>query len=472
MNIIFLLLGCIIVFVRPVWGLPILVVVTSTLFHLSQYMSVPLPVGYISPIEAILFVLFLRLYLDKRSRSKKQLAIQADANTIEQEAMVKRVLLSAIIPYVLWQSFTIFLGLFSADSEHFRFGLRFFLNGVIPWIIIWIMWQLRHYKDKIFFAVALITIITAISHIVIQLADYRPVMPLAYWSSASEEYMFVYESRIQRLVYEEIVRALPQGIMLILFFSVYYFSKYTIETRPKKTSLIFSIVCLMALTITFTRSLLFSALCGFFITMLLVFYYRAYFPPKLRAIRWMAVTTLVAIIYISAFPPALDYWQERFTKLTTGADAKVFSEENPARGLDNIASINAISDSPFWGYGSPRYHSRYSMRLIPATDIHPLLQIGLVGGIPAIFLFIRLLFLVIWKIGLSMVGDRQQITRILPFTSILIMTTVIVNTIGAGGTTDGRGLIAMTLMIGFLAVYYPSYTQPKKGQIPSNRSTL
>lgn len=461
MNIIVLLIICLIVFIRPVWGLPILVLVTSTLFHLWQYMTVPLPVGYISATEAILFILFLRLYLDKHLHSKKQAAMLVDSTTLEQETLVKRVLLSAIIPYILWQSFTILRGtFFSTDTEHFRFGIRFFLNGIVPWIIIWIMWQLRHYKDKIFSAVALITIVTAIVHIVLQITDYRSIMPLAYWGSPSQEYLFVYESRMQRLLYEEFVRALPQGIMLILFFSVYYFSKYVIETHKQKTSLIFSIICLVAIVITFTRSLFFSVLCGFLIALFLASYYHVLnFTEKFRAIKWLTVLALIAIIYVAVNPSFLNLWQERLDTLwTTGSDAKIFSEENKARGLDNLASIDAILDSPLLGYGSPRYPDNYSYRIVPATDIHPLLQIGLLGGIPAILLFLRLLFLVIWKIGMPIAGDGQRIIRVLPFTAILIMTACVVNIIGAGGTINERGLIAMSLIIGFLAVYYPSYS--------------
>lgn len=457
MKITLLFIVCLVVFVRPVWGIPILIIVTSTLFQLSHYMGIPLPVGYLEATESIIVVLCLRLVLDRQVIKKNHAMLQMCATTLEQEKLVKCVLLSAIIPYVIWQSMVIFIGgLSTAGTEYFRYGIRFFLNGIIPWLIIWIVWELRYYKDKILYSVALITIITALMHIVIQGTDYRAIMPLAYWGNPAEEYMFVYEQRMESLGYETLVRALPQGVMLIIFFSVYYFSKYIIGTYRQKIFFILSVICFIAILITVTRSLLFSALCGFLITIFMAVYYRLYdFTRTSRLFNVIILLVFMIGAYSVVSPSFLNLWQERLTDLRVGSDAKVFSTENPARGLDNIASLEAIKDSPFLGHGYPRYHHKYSYRLVPPTDIHPLLQIGLVGGIPAILLFLRLLFLIIWKIGLPSLGDSERIFRILPFTGVLIMTACVVNTIGAGGTINGNGLIAMTLFIGLLAVYYP-----------------
>ena len=458
MKIAFLFIVCLIVFVRPVWGIPILIIVTSTLFQLSHYMVIPLPVGYLEATESIIVVLCLRLFFDRKLQRNSNLMLQTCTNTLEQEMMVKRVLLSAIIPYVVWQSITIFIGVVSSEgTEHVRYGIRYFLNSITPWLLIWAIWQLRYYKDKILYYIALITIVTAIVHIVIQATDYRAIMPLAYWGNPSAEYLHQYENRLSKLIYDVYMRVLPQGTILILFFSVYYFSKYIIGIYRQKLFIILSIICFMALAITLTRSLLFSVLWGFLIAVILAAYYRLYdFTRIFRVFNILMLLFFVIGIYSATINPSfLNLWQERVDTLITGVDAKVFSPENPSRGLDNLASIDAIKDSPFLGTGSPRHQHQYSYRLGPPTDIHPLLQIGLVGGIPAILLFLRLLYLIIRKIGLPALGDSERIVRILPFTAILIMTALIVNTIGAGGTTSGNGLIAMTLIIGMLAVYYP-----------------
>jgi hypothetical protein len=457
MEIILLFIVCLVVFVRPVWGIPILIIVTSTLFQLSQYMAVQLPVGYLEPTECIIFALCLRLVLDRQVISKGHSMIQPFAKILEEDVTIKRVLLLAVIPYVIWQSFTILIGAIStAGTDYFRYGMRFFLNGIIPWLIIWVIWQLRYYKDKILYSVALITIITAVVHVVIQAIDYRAIMPIAYWGNPAEEYIFVYEQRMERLGYETLVRALPQGVMLILFFSVYYFSKYIIETYRQKIFFILSIICFIAILITVTRSLLFSALCGFLITVFMAVYYRLYdFTRTSRLFNVLILLVFMTGAYSVLSPSFLNLWQERLDAIRTGTDTKIFSYDNPARGLDNVASIEAIKDSPFLGHGYPRYHHKYSYRNVPPTDIHPLLQIGLVGGMPAILLFLRLLYLIIWKIGLPSLGDSERIIRILPFTVVLIMTACVVNTIGTGGTISGNGLIAMTLFIGLLAVHYP-----------------
>ncbi|MBN1186143.1 MAG: O-antigen ligase family protein [Bacteroidales bacterium] len=464
MKITLFFIVCLIVFIRPLWGIPILIIVTSTLFHLSHYMIFPLSVGAIESAEAIIIIICVRLLLDKVLKNRWKYSRAVDSIETEDDVFVKSVLLSAIIPYILWQTFTVFYGAVSSiGTEHFRFGIRFFLNGVVPWLIIWILWQQRNYKDKILYSVALITIITAVVHIVIQLTDYRAIMPMAYWGNPSEEYMFVYESRMLRLGYEAFIRALPQGVMLILFLSVYYFSKYINETLNRKTAASLSIICSVAIIITITRSLLFALLCGFLIALFLASYYHIInFTGKFRVMTLFAILVIVASVYSAVNPTFLNTWQERLYALQTGFDAKIFSEDNPARGLDNVASLEAIKDSPFLGYGSPRYHHKYSYRLVPPTDIHPLLQIGLVGGIPAILLFIRLLYLIIWRIGLPSASNYKHIVRILPFTTILIMTAVVVNTIGAGGTINGNGLIAMTIIIGLLAIYYPV-------EVPENR---
>ena len=45
--------ACAIAFARPIWGFGILLLLTSSLFHLDQYLTVSLGVGYIEPLEMI-----------------------------------------------------------------------------------------------------------------------------------------------------------------------------------------------------------------------------------------------------------------------------------------------------------------------------------------------------------------------------------------------------------------------------------
>jgi len=86
-----------------------------------------------------------------------------------------------------------------------------------------------------------------------------------------------------------------------------------------------------------------------------------------------------------------------------------------------------------------------------ATDIHPLLQAGLVGGFPAILLVLWLEWCLFWGMWRLTRANMSLRKRLLPYLAVLAVTGLVVNTIGAGGTLAGTGLIAMAAFVGLMA---------------------
>jgi hypothetical protein len=144
-------------------------------------------------------------------------------------------------------------------------------------------------------------------------------------------------------------------------------------------------------------------------------------------------------------PGFIPYWKQRISEINLNILSLTQGEYSP-RTKDNIASLNAIIDHPIMGLRTPRYTPSYSLREVPPTDIHPLLQIGLVGGIIGILLVIRL-FIMLLKLGIKMrqnIQKREVLATYLP----LILLSIAINSLGAGGTLTGRGLLAMSILFG------------------------
>lgn len=467
-KLIILVFCCAVAFARPTWGVAILLILTSSLFHLHQHATVPLPVGYIGPTEAILFTLLLRIFWDRRQRGPQQ--FPNDKSSI-RERFAKKVLISAILPYVIWQTVCCARGiLIWQGTEYFRFAIRFLISGVFTWSLVVIVWTMRHQAKDILRTALVVAFVTALVHIAIQFFDYRPIMESAYWMY-NEEYDFVAQNRDRWVGMEDFVRSLPQGIILMLFSLIYAFSY--LLTKWKHNSygiymLFLFIVQVMAIAITFTRSLAVEVILGCLLAASFALTLRLVPTPVIisRTALGLIGVLLVLVGYTVVKPGFSDLWEERI-KAFGFVDYKIFSEENEARGRDNIASLNAIADHPFFGCGTSRHPDKYSLRQVPPTDIHPLLKVGLIGGILGILLAIRLQWVVFQRFWRASINDKQRQRQLLCYFSIIATTALVINVCGAGGTLSGYSLITMALFVGLMAA---EFANPVTNKVSSSRN--
>lgn len=450
-----LLVCCLLTLARPIWGVALILTLKCSLFNLHQYVTVSLPVGYVEPTEALLTCALARLLWNRRSASLK---MYSDEISI-YEWFASRTLKSAILPYVLWQALCCIRGaLIWQGTEHSRFAIRFFVSGLFTWTLVAVMWMMRRRVREILQMVLVLSGVIAVIHLVIQLFDIRQVMAAAYWAS-SGEYDFVAQGRERWLQNAEYVRGLPQGVLLMVYSLLYVFARLLTKTRenwPSSYGYAFVALQCLAIGVTFTRSLAVQIVAGCLIVAYLGSVLRLLDPWTLlsRVIIGVFLCALVFGAYAGAKRGFLDYWKERTQQLFNSADYMILSEENEARGKDNIASLNAILDHPILGCGTSRYPSKYSLRDVPATDIHPFLQVGLVGGIPAMMLFLRLQWIIFWRFWQASSPLLEFRRQSLGYFSIIAVTGLVINLCGAGGTISGTGLIAMALFVGLMAAEF------------------
>jgi hypothetical protein len=446
LNIILLGLACAMAFARPVWGFGIILLLTSTLFHLDRYLTVPLPLGFIEPLEALLTSMLVALWL----RNDKPSSLRFPCRTLAQDSRMSsiRYACSAIGPYCWWQILCILVGLgYTIQSEStLRFGLRFLLSGVYPWLGLYILARLSiDDGQKVFKTAYHLALLTACIHILIQLTDSRSVMNAAYfWVPENSEYDL---SWMQKWVEQEtFVRGLPQGIALILFFALLKMAEYVFASGHRRLAdLTAAAVLFSALFITVTRSLIIVLAAGVIILLSLAFLTLR--MNMVRAARTVGVFVFLAgaaMLYDVARPGFLDYWSQRINKLS-GADSQILSEENMARGVDNIAAIRAIGDHPVFGLGTSRAPSEYSLRNGPPTDTHPMLTIGIVGGIPAMLLIVLTQVRLFLPSLSDVLHGRFAGNELLPFVSIMLMSTFALNLSGGGGTIYGAQILYVVI---------------------------
>jgi hypothetical protein len=472
LNAILLAAACSVAFFRPVWGFGIIFLVTSTLFHLDQYLTVPLPVGYIQPTEALLASMIAAAWL----KGPGVLPPRSLGGALVPQ--VRRLSVGAVWlaigPYCLWQTLCILLGLTHwVGTEHLRFGLRFLLAGVLPWFSLYLLARLSVADGhKVFKTAYYLTLLTAGVHLAIQLTNFRPVMNAAYfWVPENGELDF---SGIQQwLDNETFFRGLPQGIPLILFFTLLTVSAYVFaRDRRRIRNLTVAVVLFSALFITLTRSLMAVLAAG-----IIVFVVFASLTGRVNIggiVRIAGVVSLfvgAALIYDAVRPGFLGFWSQRIEKLS-GADSEIFSEDNKARGRDNLAAMSAIGDNPLFGLGTGRYPREYSLRASVPTDTHPMLTIGLVGGIPAMLLILWLqvrLFLPCLKDAFR---HPVAASELVPFVSIMIMNTFALNLVGGGGTLSGTPILTVAIFANEMWSRRPPelrpfgrrYVTPRRGQ--------
>lgn len=437
-----LLAACVLAYARPVWGFGLLLLLTSTLFHLDQYLLIPLPIGYIEATEAIIASMLLSVLL------KSDVPEEGEPDSPSIAGIPIDYALLTIGPYCVWQLLCILLGLLQNDrgDPPFRFGIRFFLAGVVPWMTLYILAKLPAADGhKIFNIAYYLALATSIVHIALQVTDYRPAMNAAYfWIPEHAEINFSYIQ--QWLSQEAFVRGLPQGLVLILLFAILKIGEYLLGGRTSWHGLAGAVILFTAVFITVTRSVVIVLAAGIAISVLLI---ATTAPVKssvfVKLAGVLAIFAGAALLYNTVRPGFLDYWATRM-QLLSGADSQVFSSENRARGLDNLASIDALSDYPLFGLGTDRYPSEYSLRNEPPTDTHPMLTIALVGGIPAFLLIIVMQCRLFASCLVTALRDRLAGPEVAPFVAVLITSAFALNLIGAGGSLFGAPIVALTIL--------------------------
>jgi hypothetical protein len=424
------------------WVIPAIVFLTQTLFNLSQYFVVPLSVGYAEPLESLLICALVGVAIRNR-----------EFNRFSVLGMVPPDLQSSVLClslYCLWITLCVTLNLRqNAGTAGFNYSVRFLLAGVVPWMSLLIVMSIKREIAWVFRSLEILARGTALVHLTIQVLDLRTIMSSAYWLvPASGEYADVVAWNQAQLYSAEFVRALPQGFYLIVCFAIYSFTKKLLVGESTKVDLIWSLVLSFALLVTFTRSVLLVLA----VSSLLVPAYGLYLRVlSVRTLgKLMSAPILVAIgasAMDAARPGFLELWADRLF-VTAERDGSIFSIESGNRGLDNLASLEVIKQNFFFGTGVPRYSTAEALREDSATDIHPLLQLGLVGGVPAIVLFIAFGVL----LNLAILG---RLSRLPKASRKLGMATAIpicmmqfaVNFIGVGGTVAGPILLVIVVFI-------------------------
>lgn len=444
-NLFLLAAACVIAFARPVWGFGILLLLTSSLFHLDQYLTVSLGVGYIEPLEMIVISMCVSVWL--RNLAPARTARRTAGIVVLPGGHLASRVLWIIGPYCLWQSLCIFRGLAtSSGSDTMRLGLRFLLSGVLPWASLYVLAKLhKQESQKVFIIAYYIAFATACVHIGLQVSDYRPAMKAAYfWIPTNSEQDFTWMQ--QWINNNAFVRGLPQGILLILFFTLFKLSDFVVSRgKVAYHSLGAAIVLFSAILITVTRSYMLILAVG--LAILLALAALARHVDTRTVVRCAILFSLFLAagqLYDTARPGFFRFWSERITQFE-GIDSQIFSQENTARGWDNLAALRAIGDHPLFGVGMPRSPSEYLLRDGPPTDTHPMLDVGLVGGIPAMLLIILMqirLFLPFLK---YLSTHPPAINESLALVSVLFMNVVAVNGSGGGGTLFGAPILFVTI---------------------------
>jgi hypothetical protein len=298
---------------------------------------------------------------------------------------------------------------------------------------------------KVFKTAYVITIVTAIVHVAIQLSGNRPVMKAAYYliQEGADLYAVFVEDSLQ----DKFVRGLPQGLILMLFFLVLNVGQLIFnKARPRIGTVAATMLIFSALFITLTRSVMICFLAGTLVCAALALLAKSFnTKAAARALAVCLALVASAATYEAIRPGFLEEWSERVVLLSTGEDSKIFSKENGSRGLDNLASIAAISDHPVMGFGTPYYPQEYSLRNDTFSDVHPMLMVGVLGGIPGMLLIVWLQ----WELFFPCLKDlwrrREAARELVPFVSVLIVSMCVLNVLGGGGTIYGPPILCVVI---------------------------
>ena len=447
-NYLVLSIACCIALTRPVYGIGLLLLLEESIFYFgTQYASVDLPIGHASPMDVLIICILLGAL--KYSHRRQETPTAWPAPRFSVGSLLRR----AVVPYVIWIAVCSAAGLtLGTFDSSFTVAVRGILSILLPWALVPAVWLLRNECRTILRLMIATATITAIVHLAITVFDVRSVMMAAYYEGDMLARVSLW--RATEIDRSDVVRALPQGSMLIVFILVFLSARISVSPA-RRTTVDFAnaAILLWALLVTVTRSLLGLSVIGILISPLLAFL--AGFRNSRSFIRFLLVIFALGTVGASFVFLRSDYtefWMQRAQAFSR--DNRIFSPET-VRGLANIAAVDAIRDRPIIGYGVPDYPNRFTLGRADAaggyhSDIHPLLGVTLSGGVFAVVLFLRLHWVILSRYIRTYRSQRSLALHTIPYLTLVALN-IIANSVGAGGTTWGRGLVVAALFLGLLA---------------------
>ncbi|HIJ84007.1 MAG TPA: hypothetical protein HPQ00_07360, partial [Magnetococcales bacterium] len=431
MNLFVLGSFCIIALFRPIWGLALLLIAENSLFHIgTRFAAVALPVGYASTMDIFFVFLFMGAYYQyvrerkqRRVKEFKQRGGTDVANTTVADGIPKKpktllifarkTMSTILVPYLVWMSLCLFLGVVDGHPD-IELVQQVRAGGVrlFPWSLVLVVWMLRSRVDTILQVALGIASLTALVHLVIQIIDNRPVLMAAYYflRDSQDAWILVRQALTENA---ELVRGIPQGIVLMVSTLVFAFTRFISgQSKVPKLDLAMAGIQVVAIAITITRSLVATFVLGIF--MGIVFGLRRRARSRTLFERTM-VSILGGVVFMGAFFASntryLETWVGRVSEL--GQDAAIYSADTN-RGLDNVSSLNAIMDKPVLGWGYHVYPVKYAIGPMLGNDIHPVLENGLFGGWVAVAITIYMFFALMKRFNEAGSKDIEVFSRLLP----------------------------------------------------------
>jgi O-antigen ligase len=433
--------------IRPLYGIGLLLLLEESIFFLgSKYAFVDLPIGHASPMDILPICILVGAFI--RSRRARTACLRMPTPRFA----VRPLLCQAVVPYVAWTAACSVVGLALGASEaSFTVALRNVLITLAPWTLVPAVWLLRDESRAILRLMLVTAVITALVHLVITVFDIRSVMMTAYYEG--DMLAPVSRWRATQMLRSGVPRSWPQGTPLIIFSFVFLSARMIVNSaRTKTADIAFAAILLCSLTVTVTRSFLGLSAIGVLISLLL-----AHSTGLLTA--RLLVRSSVVILVVGTLGAGVvllrsdyaDFWLERLNKFSE--DGRIFSPDNE-RGLNNLGALAAIEDRPILGYGVHDYPDRFARGSSGAVggyhnDIHPLLGVCLSGGVFALVLFLRLHWLILSRCIRAHRSQRSLARHTLPYVTLVALN-LVTNSVGAGGTTEGRGLAVAALFFGLL----------------------
>jgi hypothetical protein len=445
LNLFFLLASCGIAVVRPLWGFGLYFLFEHTLFWLGlRYTVVGLPIGAASAADALPLAILAGALATRRSR-------QSATAQMPFASLATRTLTGAAVPFFAWV-----IGCFviSALDAHGRQPLSVFLRHAlsftIPWVLVAAVWILRAQSRVIATMAVAAAVATSCTHLIIMGLNLRSLFPAAYYGPDlwSEEV----EKRGFRAAHE-FIRFYPAGIYLMICVAAFLIGLSVISQnrRALRTACLAAIVS-AGIWISFMRSAQAAIVFAMFAAVSTAFLI-VRSPSRVtgRVLRTVTVAALAIAGIFAVNPQAMDYLLRRYVSAPSEAQG-LFNPSNP-RGLNNIAAMQSLMESPLAGHGGNYLGANSVGNENEMHDVHGLLQIALYGGIVGLLLLLRgLAILVIIPVTLL---RRWRAIALEPqyaaSAAVAVTTYVFFSLLGYTSVLIDRGGAAFGIFIGLLA---------------------
>lgn len=458
-SLIILTAMCLVSVRHPVWGVGLVILTQCSIFNLARFATVPLPVGFMGPSDVLFPFLLLGAYIHRFRIARPSASLELSAVHISYEAdkYIEGILAKGVLPYVIWIGLCGVANLlFPPSMVSINPIIRGYIAHILPWSMVAVVWFLRDQIVRLMRVILAIGALTAVINASIHIFSLRFLFYQAYW--ASQEGIGVYQQYL--LENADYVRALPQGTILILFLLIFSFAYNVLRDRTYlsnlNSSLLF-VIFSVTIWVTLTRSLVVEAVAGLGVVVLLSKTAHAMAKSTQRAVVVVGILFVFLVFMIPAVRSEVNNLMvERFDMLPKDVD--IFHTETD-RGINNLSAVSAIWECPFLGYGTTElawYHS-YGQLEYNFSDIHPLLEIALLAGIPGLLLILYVQLYAMRRFWVMAKKGNLPPHVWVPYLSVLMAATFVVNTVGAGGTLSGSSLIAMSYLIGLTAASYSRY---------------